>query len=208
MAPSLCGTFLVDRRSLVAFTWTITTVLTLFAFITAVVLMVHVHTHYKRMESYYEQQYEYNMYNNNHNNNEGGEEQGEEHQQQSADREELEYYLQLAGMSSKSMTFVALYTVVMAIALNLYGTTAIVGFTSLQGVYIAPCFSSSANPRLRLGIFGGAVIFFANLLLLCAVIFGEVRVSGKMRLGGALYLSYNLIVFHCNGVIVTGGRLA
>ena len=174
MSPSLCGTFLVDRRSLVAFTWTITSVLTILAFIIAVVLMVHVHTHYRRMENYYEQQYEYNLYNYNQKDGDGEHQSGDREEQM---REELEYYLQLAGMSSKSMTFVAVYTVVMAVALNLYGTTAIVGFTSLQGVYIAPCFSSSTNPRLRLGIFGGAIIFFANLLLLCAVIFGEVRVS-------------------------------
>lgn len=175
MSPALCGSFLVDRRSLVSFTWTITTVLTILAFIIAVVLMAHVHTHYRRMENYYEEQYEYNMYNQNSNNGEeDGEHQSGDRQEQM--REELEYYLQLGGMSSKSITFVAVYTVVMAVALNLYGTTAIVGFTSLQGVYIAPCFSSSTNPRLRLGIFGGAIIFFANLLLLCAVIFGEVRV--------------------------------
>ena len=126
------------------------------------------------MENYYEQQYEYNLYNYNQKDGDGEHQSGDREEQM---REELEYYLQLAGMSSKSMTFVAVYTVVMAVALNLYGTTAIVGFTSLQGVYIAPCFSSSTNPRLRLGIFGGAIIFFANLLLLCAVIFGEVRVS-------------------------------
>lgn len=168
MAPALCGTILVDKRSLVAFTWTITNVVTLLAFIVALVLMIHVHTQYIRLGAYYEEQYEYNrQYNNN---QEGGE-------PESADREELEFYLQLSSMSSKSMTFVAVYTVFTAIVLNLYGTTAIVGFTSLQGVYIAPCFSSSTNPRLRRGIFGGAVIFFANLLLLCAVIFGEVRVE-------------------------------
>jgi hypothetical protein len=171
--PSLCGSFLVDRRSLVAFTWTITTVLTLVAFIMAVVMMVHVHTHYKRMEHYYEEQYEYTMAQYEYNNQDGGEDQ----HQESADRSELDFVEQLSSMSSKSMTFVAIYTVGMAISLNLYGTTAIVGFTSLQGVYIAPCFSSSTNPRVRLGIFGGAIIFFANLLLLCAVIFGEVRVS-------------------------------
>lgn len=123
------------------------------------------------------EQYEYNNQYNNNNNGESGD--GEE---RSADREELDYYLQLADMSSTSMTFVGVYTVAMAVALNLYGTTAIVGFTSLQGVYIAPCFSSSANPRLRLGIFGGAIIFFANLLLLCAVMFGEVRVSSSLLL--------------------------
>ena len=120
------------------------------------------------------EQYEYNMQYNDNDNAESGD------QEKSGDREELDYYLQLTDMSSTSITFVGVYTVAMAVALNLYGTTAIVGFTSLQGVYIAPCFSSSANPRLRLGIFGGGIVFFANLLLLCAVIFGEVRVSASI----------------------------
>jgi len=123
---SICGTFLTDKRSLVAFTWTITTVLTLVAFVLATVMMVHVHTHYKRLERYYQEQWEYNQYNNN-----NGEE-GEEERQGSADRE-IEQYLQLAAMSSNSMTFTALYTMVIAIGLSLYGSTAIVGFTSLRG---------------------------------------------------------------------------
>jgi hypothetical protein len=53
-------------------------------------------------------------------------------------------------------------------------------------VYIAPCFSSAGSPKLKLGIFGGAIIFFANLLLVCAVIFGEVRVSARLLLIGVL----------------------
>jgi hypothetical protein len=59
----------------------------------------------------------------------------------------------------------------------LFGSTAIVGFTSLRGDYIAPCFSTTGSSKLRLGIFGGAIVIFANLLLVCAVVFGEVRVS-------------------------------
>ena len=84
------------------------------------------------------------------------------------------------------MTFVALYTAAMAVALTMYGSTAIVGFTSLRGVYIAPCFSYPSASRFKVGIFGGAIIFFANLLLVCAVVFGEVRV----RLVASNVLSY------------------
>ena len=103
-------------------------------------------------------------------------------EQRSADRE-WEAVFQLASMQSGSLTFVAIYTMIVAVALSLYGSTAIVGFTSLRGVYIAPCFSTStgATSTLNLGIFGGAIIFFANLLLICAVIFGEVRVSLRVR---------------------------
>lgn len=175
MAPSLCGSFLTDKRSLVAFTWTLTCVLTLVAFISATVTVIHVHTSYRRMErAYYEEQEEYRNSNSNN-----------EEEQHSADNNnrEWEQYYQLASMQSTSLTFAAAYTVTLAVALSLYGSTAIVGFTSLRGVYIAPCFSMSSSPTadgvstLNLGIFGGAVVFFANLLLICAVIFGEVRVS-------------------------------
>jgi hypothetical protein len=177
MTPALCGTFLTDKRSLVAFTWTITTVLTLAAFIVSGVMMAHTHTHYKRLERYYE----YQMNNNDDGNddNEGG------NNNNSSDRQYQEYLL-LATMGSKSLTFAAVYTMILAIGLCLYGSTAIVGFTSLRGVYIAPCFSSAGSPKLKLGIFGGAIIFFANLLLVCAVIFGEVRVSARLLLIGVL----------------------
>jgi len=178
--PSLCGNFLTNKRSLIAFTWTITTVLTLAAFVMAMVMTVHVHTHYKRMERYYEEQWEYNQQNQWNYYNQNGEDGEEEEQQQSrdnsADREAYEARMQLSQMSSGSITFVALYTMFMAVALQLYGSTAIVGFTSLRGDYIAPCFSYPTCSRLKVGIFGGAIIFFANLLLVCAVIFGEVRV--------------------------------
>ena len=172
MAPSLCGSFLTDKRSLVGFTWTITTVLTLVAFVSALAMVVKVHTHYRRLERYYEQQWEYSQaqYENN---KEGGSQDGG---QNSADRQ-IQEYLMLNQLTSSSMTFVAVYTVLMAFALNLYGSTAIVGFTSLRGVYIGPCFSLGGSSRLRLGVFGGAIVFFANVLLVCAVVFGEVRVS-------------------------------
>jgi uncharacterized membrane protein YdbT with pleckstrin-like domain len=172
MTPALCGTFLTDKRSLVAFTWTITTVLTLVAFIVAAVMMAHTHTHYIRLERYYEQQMEYNK--NQYDDDENGD--NNNNKNDSSDKQ-MEEYLLLATMGSKSLTFAAVYTMILAIGLCLYGSTAIVGFTSLRGVYIAPCFSSSGSPKLKLGVFGGAIIFFANLLLVCAVVFGEVRVS-------------------------------
>lgn len=101
----------------------------------------------------------------------------EDEEQHSGDAEEIaqNWYPILAGTSSGAMTFVALYTMILAIFLSVYGSTAIVGFTNIQGVYIAPCFPH--RNKLKIGIFGGAVVVFANLLLLNAVIFGEFRVS-------------------------------
>ena len=178
MAPSLCGSFLTDKRSLVAFTWTLTTLLTLAAFVGSAGAMMQLHTHYKRMERYYEEQY-YDQQQQSYQNNNGDDYEGEQQHSGSNDNREIyEQYLALASMQSGTMTFVALYTVFVALGLSLYGSTAIVGFTSLRGDYIAPCFSSGSS-NLKLGIFGGATIFFANLLLVCAVIFGEVRVSQK-----------------------------
>jgi hypothetical protein len=164
---------------MVAFTWSITTVLTLFAFITAVILTIQVHTHYRRLRLYYEGDdwYQNNNNNNNYyNNNQEGEEEEEHNSRDGEQYEQIrESYELLSSMSAKSITFVAVYTMFIATALSLYGSMAIVGFTSLRGVYIAPCFSSGGN-KLRVGIFGGAIVIFANLLLVCAVILGEVKV--------------------------------
>jgi hypothetical protein len=191
IAPSLCGGFLSDKRALVAFTWTIATVMTLLAFLLAVILTCQVHTHYMRMERYYESQLTDDYYRRNNNDEceggeggegEGGCNHGSQDQANSADRQ-IEYLMQLTSMSSPSMTFVALYTMAMAVALSLFGSTAIVGFTSLRGDYIAPCFSTTGSSKLRLGIFGGAIVIFANLLLVCAVVFGEVRVSISLQFG-------------------------
>jgi len=75
----------------------------------------------------------------------------------------------------------------------------VVGFMSAKGEYIPPCFSfrsisvieeeenrsdedSTTGPRklwkekIHRGIFLGSVVIFSNLMLLCAVIFGELQV--------------------------------
>mmetsp|Transcript_28910 Transcript_28910/g.62006 ORF Transcript_28910/g.62006 Transcript_28910/m.62006 type:complete len:318 (-) Transcript_28910:2284-3237(-) len=179
--PSLCGGFLTDKRSMVAFTWSVTTVLTIFAFATALVLTIKVHTHYKYLERYYEGDdwyqtndayYNYeNSQDEGNNNNNNGDSHDEKYRDQIR-----ESYMLLSSMSAKSVTFVAFYTMLLATALTMYGSMAIVGFTSLRGVYIAPCLSIGSN-KLRVGIFGGAIVIFANLLLVCAVVLGEVKVN-------------------------------
>lgn len=174
--PSLCGGFLGDKRSMVAFVWSITTVLTIFAFVTAIILTVKVHTHYKYLERMYEGDDWYNSYYNNYQNDDGGGENGSEDERY---REQIrESYMLLASMSAKSVTFVAVYTMILATALSMYGSMAIVGFTSLRGVYIAPCLPIGSN-KLRVGVFGGMIVIFANLMLVCAVVLGEVKVSSK-----------------------------
>ena len=177
-APSLCGTFLHNKRSLIAFTWTLTTILTLAAFVLTLVYVGHVHTHYLRMEHYYEEQYQYSQQQRNQNYDDDNHQNNNNDKGNSQDEREYQQHMQLAHVASRSITFVALYTMTMSVALVMYGSTAIVGFTSLRGVYIGPCFSTPGySSKLKVGIFGGAIIIFANLLLVCAVIFGEVRVE-------------------------------
>jgi hypothetical protein len=164
--PSLCGAWLTNKRSLIAFTWSLATLLTLATIVLAAAMIVRVHARYVRLEHYYAEQVSYNNNNNDGENNNNNNE---------AATRAYEEWMQLSQVSSKSVVFVAIYTIITAITLGVYGSTAIVGFTSLRGVYIAPCFS---NPnQFKVGVFGGAIVLFANLLLVCAVVFGEVRVE-------------------------------
>ena len=163
--PALCGSFLSSKQSLVAFIWSVTTLLQLCAFVMAIIMTIQINVQYKRMAR---------MYAAADDDDDNPEEEGSQ-DHNSADNESLLYSM-LASTSSRSMTFVAIYTMTLAMALNLYGSTAIVGFTSLRGVYIAPCFSSE-HSSMKVGMFGGAIVIFANLLLLCAVVLGEFRVS-------------------------------
>jgi len=172
--PSLCGNFLTNKRSLVAFTWSLTTVLTLLAVCLAIVFTAHVHGHYRRMERYYTDLLEYNQAQREYMKEQGYDSDEAGH---SSDDKEMEAQLQLGTLGSHSMAAVAAYTTFWALALILYGSTTIVGFTSMRGVYIAPCFSQEGSPTLKIGMFGGAIIFFANLLLVCAIVLGEVRVE-------------------------------
>jgi hypothetical protein len=185
VSPSLCGGFLSDKHSMMAFTWTISTLLTLMAFLVAIVLVIQIHTHYRRMERYYSSSSWYTDYYANYGQDQEEEQGGMGGHQQEYNMDEAdriaESAMLLASLSSRSISFVAVYTMAIAVALNLYGSTAIVGFTSLQGVYIAPCFSSSgsmSHNNMHVGMFGGAIVIFANLLVVGAVILGEVRVSG------------------------------
>eukprot|EP00563_Minutocellus_polymorphus_P015567 CAMPEP_0181058148 /NCGR_PEP_ID=MMETSP1070-20121207/20646_1 /TAXON_ID=265543 /ORGANISM="Minutocellus polymorphus, Strain NH13" /LENGTH=219 /DNA_ID=CAMNT_0023137643 /DNA_START=81 /DNA_END=740 /DNA_ORIENTATION=- len=78
------------------------------------------------------------------------------------------------------MTFAGIYTATVAVGLSLYGSLAIVGFSSVRGQYIAPCLGGSGTAdqsRMHLGIFMGALVLFSCLCLVCAVVFGEFRVE-------------------------------
>jgi hypothetical protein len=117
-----------------------------------------------------------------------------------------EFFESLATTNSRGLVFAGVYTTVLGIALSLYGSTVVVGFMSAKGEYIPPCFSfrdmsviddedrnandedSTTGPKklwgetIHRGIFLGSLVIFSNLMLLCAVIFGELQV----RWGGVI----------------------
>jgi hypothetical protein len=163
--PSICGSFLGSKRALLAFTWTLTTLMTFFAFLAAIAFVIQIDSHYRYLK----------RINGDDSNRRGLEGGGEQHSQDNNKGQQTNWYPILAGTTSGAMTFVGIYVMFLATALQIYGSTAIVGFTSLKGAYIAPCFPN--RNRLKIGVFGGAVVIFANLLLLIAVILGEFRVS-------------------------------
>lgn len=204
MAPSLCGPLITSKRSLLALMWTLTTLLSLVAFLTAVLLAARINARYHYLASLAETDDDNGNYNNNAEGEEGenkeGEGEGEDGGGGSQDQGDYYYYPTLAYTSSGAMTFVGLYTSVLALSLSLYGSTAIVGFTSLRGEYIEPCFSAVKRTsggggvgsggdriygrgRMNVGIFGGALVLFANLLLVTAVILGEFRVEDYLDEG-------------------------
>lgn len=199
-SPSLCGNFLTSKRSVVAFVWTITVVLTFIAFCTAGITMIHTHTTYARMDrsaNYYNyndrrrmeslipwksrgeeerrrREYDETDYDRylQEDEQDGGQDERNSNSQDHRDEPEDEEN-SLTKLTSQSVTFTGVYTIFLSLGLVLYGSTAVVGFTSLRGDYIYPCLQTS---NLRLGIFGGAIIVFANLLVVCAVICSEIKV--------------------------------
>lgn len=115
-----------------------------------------------------------------------------------------DFFESLATTNSRGLVFAGVYTTVLGIALSLYGSTVVVGFMSAKGEYIPPCFSfrnmsvieedegmndedSTVGPRklwgekIHRGIFLGSIVIFSNLMLLCAIIFGELQVRGGFQ---------------------------
>ena len=135
--------------------------------------------------------------------NNGQQQQEHEQQREGCHSNDLDeaFFESLATTNSRGLVFAGVYTTVLGIALSLYGSTVVVGFMSAKGEYIPPCFSfrnmsvmiederegaheedSTTGPRklwgekIHRGVFLGSLVIFSNLMLLCAVIFGELQV--------------------------------
>jgi hypothetical protein len=109
-----------------------------------------------------------NRYNNYYNN------EGQGSQDMEEERNDPE-----VAVTSRALAFSALWTGVLAALLSVFGTV-VLGWQSPTGQYYTCCSSSvHRTTPLGLGSFVGALMMFANLTLVCSVLFGDFEVSGK-----------------------------
>lgn len=96
------------------------------------------------------------------------------------EQEEQDLNAEIA-VTSRAMAFAALWTAVLATLMGLFGTV-ILGFQSPTGQYYTCC-SSGVHRTTPLGIgsFIGSLIMFANLTLVCSVLFGEFEVRSGIQ---------------------------
>jgi hypothetical protein len=109
-----------------------------------------------------------NRYNNYYNN------EGQGSQDMEEERNDPE-----VAVTSRALAFSALWTGVLAALLSVFGTV-VLGWQSPTGQYYTCCSSSvHRTTPLGLGSFVGALMMFANLTLVCSVLFGDFEVSGQ-----------------------------
>jgi hypothetical protein len=160
-AASLCGDSLSSRRGLLASLWTLLTLLQFIAFVTALIFTL------SAKDDYSDGYAEGDEQNNNNNYSEDAE----------------------MAVTSRAMAFAALWTAVLATLMSILGTV-ILGWQSPTGQYYTCCSARvHRTTPLALGSFIGALLMFANLTLVCSVLFGEFEVSDVMGLSpmGASY---------------------
>jgi hypothetical protein len=160
-SPSLCGDSINSRRGLLASLWSVVSLLTAISFLTAFIFAVSTQNNSN------EEDENGNRYNNYYDG---------EGQQGSQDMEDQRSDPEVA-VTSRALAFSALWTGVMAALLSVFGTV-ILGWQSPTGQYYTCCSSSvHRTTPLGLGSFIGALLMFANLTLICSVLFGEFEVS-------------------------------
>lgn len=150
---SICGGAISSRRGLLASLWTLLTSITAVAFLVALIFTLS-ESNKASQNSYYEYD-------------------GQQRQQQrnEADPE--------VAVTSRAMAFAALWTAVLATLLAIFGTV-VLGWQSPTGQYYTCCSPQvHRTTPIAMGSFIGALFMFANLTLVCSVLFGEfeVRVS-------------------------------
>mmetsp|Transcript_18963 Transcript_18963/g.31437 ORF Transcript_18963/g.31437 Transcript_18963/m.31437 type:complete len:262 (+) Transcript_18963:15-800(+) len=159
MSDSVCGPIVQSRRGLLAFVWSLVTLLTIIAFVVALFFTISA----KNAAQYMDDD------NNNQNNN-----------NQEGQNDDNNMNPEIA-VTSRAMAFAALWTAVLACLMAVFGTV-ILGFQSPTGQYYTCCASNvHRTTPLGLGSFIGALLMFANLTLVCSVLFGEFEIRDYER---------------------------
>jgi hypothetical protein len=165
------------KRSFLALAWSIVNLLTLGAFVVAFIVAISTRN--------------YNPYNNNYNRNYNNNRNGNYYygygynNQQNQNNQRDDEDEVLISVTSRAMAFAVLWTAVLAILIGVYGTV-VLGFVNFGGKYYWCCSRSvhSTTPMV-LGSFMGALLMFANLTLVCAVLFGEFNIRDSRNGEGA-----------------------
>jgi hypothetical protein len=81
------------------------------------------------------------------------------------------------AVTNRAMAFASLWTAVLAALMAIFGAV-ILGWQSPTGMYYTCCSAQvHRTTPLALGSFIGALLMFANLTLVCSILFGEFEVS-------------------------------
>lgn len=159
MAPTVCGGLVQSKRSLLAVTWTIVNLLVLTAFVAAI---VYTYTA-PRIQNYNKNKYNNNQYYY-------GYDEGREEDRKQEQHQGMNY-------TSRAMIFAYMWTLVLSIIMALYGTL-ILGIASIfTGKYYWCCnHAVHKTTQLTIGGFIGSLLMYANLTLICSVLFGEFKI--------------------------------
>jgi len=80
------------------------------------------------------------------------------------------------SVTSRAMVFTALWTMVLSTLIGIYGTV-VLGFVAPTGKYYWCCMHAvHKTTPMVLGAFIGSLLMYANLTLVCSVLFGEFKV--------------------------------
>lgn len=133
--------------------WTLVTLLTFIAFVTGLLLTLSAMKNDEDMEYYYEDE-------------------KEEGENEESDPE--------IAVTSRALAFAALWMAVLATLLAIFGTV-VLGWQSPTGQYYTCCSPQvHKTTPIALGSFVGAVFMFANLTLVCTILFGEFEVCVRL----------------------------
>ena len=154
MAQTICGEIVKSKRTLLALGWSIVNLLAFLSFTIALIYTLSTNYNRNNQQQYYNQE-------------------GEEV------KNDME-----TSVTSRAMAFTALWTMVLSSLIGIYGTV-VLGFISPTGKYYWCCSNRvhKTTPMI-IGAFIGSLLMYANLTLVCSVLFGEFKVRDYNDQGG------------------------